>query len=106
MSNTTLLPLFNELDFQYSITLNSVGLNVRFRWNTKTLHYHMDVYLRDGTMLLEGRKVVVGTPIASTALYVYGVKGFFLLGPISAAIEDNEDNRKSWADKYVLGFTT
>lgn len=106
MSRTVLLPIFNNLDFKYTITLNSVGVTLRFRWNTKTKHYHMDVYLRDGTMLLEGRKVVVGTSILSTAMYVYGIKGYFLLSPADDKIEDNEDNRKNWADKYALAFIT
>lgn len=106
MTTITLLPLFNEYDFSYSSSLNGISVNLRFIWNTRTLHHHLTVSLKDGAVVVDGVKLVRGYPIQTSAMYENGLEGVFFFTPLSDSIEDNSDTRLKCADNFVFSYST
>lgn len=104
MAITSVLPLFNDKYFSYSTSVDNIAVNITAVWNTRTEHYHLTVSLTDGTIIIEGVKMVVGYPIFTTQSFVAGLSGGFYIFPISDLVEDNAATREALADNYFLTY--
>ena len=104
MSVTTIIPIFDSSNFTYSTSVDGVDVEVACVWNTKTTHYHLTVSLRDGTVLIDGNKMVVGYPIFNTASLNAGLKGAFYLFTFNDTIEDIAETRENIAANFILTY--
>ena len=104
MSDYTVLRLYNLYANTYTTTIENVDVLLTFFWNTRTAHYHMDMQLRDGTYLLQGQKMVVGSPVLSTAMYSAGIVGNIVVVPLNDNVEETTDSRKGWSSNYALSY--
>lgn len=105
MATYALLNTFTDSDFSYSTSLNNVALNLRFTYNHRTEHYHLTVTMRDGTELVSGQKLCVGSGIANAAMFDKGLTGIFMLIPRTDSIEDNATTRKDMPANYIFSYT-
>ena len=104
MTTHTLLPLFNDPYFTYTTTLGSVGVKLVFEYNNRSKHFHISLYLRDGTAVMVGRKLIATTLIFNPAMEAVGLSGGFIITPILLSIEETEDTMLNVADNYYLAY--
>ena len=104
MLTVTPLPLYNDASFSYSVTLSNVSVNLVFTYNNRSQHFHLTATLRDGTVLLEGRKIVPRYNIFSTEMFEAGVTGSFYLFPTDDATTESEATTKLWVNYYLFGY--
>lgn len=104
MKNTYLLPLYNDNYYTYTTNLGISSVRLSFLWNGKTTAYHLTVSLPDGTVVIDGVRLVPNFKILTSASFAAGLKGAFFLNPINQGIEDNETNRKNLADNYLFSY--
>lgn len=103
---TTLLPTYNEPAFSFQTTLDDVSVFFDVVWNNRTEHYHLTLTLEDGTLLLDGQKLIVGCPINTSAMFANNLRGAFNLVPIDNNIEDNATARENWVDNFMFSYTS
>lgn len=104
--STLILPLYNDYFYSYSTTLENLSVTLRFEWSARTEHFHFSVILKDGTILVEGQKLVPSFPIQTFAMYENGLTGVFFYTPISSSTEDSGAARLKSADNYILSYST
>lgn len=102
---TTLLPLFFDRGFSYTVNVQGTSVELSFYWNSRSKHYHFSVKLRDGTIVVEENKLCVGTFISTAAMAKYGFTGSFFLARISPSVEDNETTRYNMVDNFVFCYS-
>lgn len=104
MKNTYLLPLYKDTYYTYTVNLGVNNVKLSFLWNNKTTAYHLTVSQPDGTVLIDGVRIVPDFKILTSASFAAGLRGAFSLTAINADIEDNETNRKNLADNYLFSY--
>lgn len=102
----TLLPLYNQASVQYSVNLGTSACTLLFNFNNRTGYYHLTVTLSDGTIVMNGRKVVPRTNIFTSDMYDKGLKGSFYLQPKEDSIIESPETIMFWADNYLFSFTS
>jgi len=104
MTTFAIIPTFVEQDFSYSTTLNGYDVSIRFTYNNRTAHYHITVTTRDGTTVLEGRKVVPSNPISSSEMFEAGLTGYFRLIPLNENAVDTEATLNNLPENYIFVY--
>ena len=57
---TVQIPVTKDPNSEVTVNLSGVNYTLRFRWNTRSEAFYMDVLDEDGDILAAGRKVIVG----------------------------------------------
>jgi hypothetical protein len=104
MTTFAIIPTFSDKDFSYSTTLNGYDISIRFIYNTRTSHYHITATMRDGTTVLEGRKLVASNPISSSEMFAVGLTGYFRLIPLNENVSDTESTLKNLPENYIFVY--
>lgn len=81
------LPLYSDLSYRYSSSLETVSLQFKFYWNTRAKQWLMDIRLEDQTPLVLGYALVPQYPmLVDLPLENVGLSGHFELLPVNVAI--------------------
>lgn len=99
-----ILPLKNEIDYKFNITLQAVSYTIRLTY-TETLNlYTMKVSDVNGVTLISGVGLVPNYPIALDYV-ISGLTGaFFLLPKATTTTEFYKTYPTSLADYYELSY--
>ncbi len=100
----TSLPLYNQAAFSYTTTLGSVGVALKFEYNTRTKFYHVTVVLRDGVEILSEKKLLPNTYLSNSYMKDAGITGVILLSPKSDKIDLNNVTPDNFADNFLLSY--
>lgn len=80
------LPLYEEEDYRYSLSLQTVSLQFRFYWSNRASQWHMDIHQEDQTPIVLGHAMVAQFPMLEDFhLETYGLTGHFELMPVNVA---------------------
>lgn len=81
------LPLFSDLDYRYSISLQGVSWQFRFYWAERAKQWHMDIRQDNNAPVILGYALVAQFPILEDFhLESYGLTGRFSLMPVNVAV--------------------
>ena len=105
-STFTIIPITNNSFFSYTTTLDDLDVRLTFQWNSRTEHYHVDIQLRDGTYIMQGQKLTVGSYQLTTNTFNSGMKGGLILFPVNDSVVESAETRKSWASNYILSYVS
>jgi hypothetical protein len=74
------LPLFAEPSYQYNAAIENQSRLFKFSWNDRTTSWHLDIKNEDGTVIVEGLKLVPSYPmLADYQLDQFGITGHLVL---------------------------
>ena len=74
------LPLYTDPSYQYNASLENQSRRFRFNWNDRTASWYMSLYNDDGSVIVEGYKLVPQFPMmVDYDLSSLGLTGYFLL---------------------------
>lgn len=59
----TEIPLYSDPYFSYSVALEGVNRTLTFKWNTRTSSWSFNVVHDDGTVIVQGIRLVLDYPI-------------------------------------------
>jgi len=104
MTTFAIIPTYEGTDFSYSTTLDNNDVTIRFIYNTRTLHYHITLTTRDGSTLLEGRKLIHDNAISSSEMFEAGITGYFRLIPKNDLVIATEDTLRNLPSNYILVY--
>ena len=82
----TLLPLYEEWDYVYSVVLEGTAYTLRIYYSDRTQQWSMDISYQDGKVIAEGDSLLPFK--AGLVGQLDGLSGFFWLEPI--AFNDNQ----------------
>jgi hypothetical protein len=85
-SNFIELPLFDDIDYEYTVALEAVAYRLRFYYNARNESWALDISFADGVPITLGNRVLPGYPMTIDDTKPYS--GFLYLEPIGE--EDNE----------------
>ncbi|WP_338807659.1 hypothetical protein V8U11_16045 [Pseudomonas chlororaphis] len=81
------LPLFSELSYRYSASLETVSLQFKYYWNERATQWQMDIRLEDQTPVILGYALVPQYPmLIDLPLENIGLSGHFELLPVNVAV--------------------
>ncbi len=83
----TKLPLFTDVFYNYTVSLESRKYILSFIWNDRDNSWRMSIKLDDQTPVVLGYKLVSSYPMmADYSLETYGLNGYFILAPKSVEV--------------------
>lgn len=86
-TNLIQMPLFSELTYRYSLTLEGRSWQFKFYWVERAKQWQMDIRQEDNTALILGYALVPQYPILEDVpLELYGLNGNFVLMPVNIAV--------------------
>lgn len=103
MTDSVIFNIQDDVDLEWTATVDDVFVNIRSVWNSRSKHRHLTVILSDGTVLIDGRKIVDDYVMFSSDMYKYGMTGGFIAAKLPN-IESTEDTRKYWSDNYTFAY--
>ncbi len=106
MSEVYKLPLSNSTYFSYSTSIVGIDVSITFIKNTRNNYYHFSVSLRDGTVVIDGMKLVTNFEMLTSASFESGLRGYFLLIPRDENIIESEETISKIADNFIFGFVS
>lgn len=81
------LPLYSDLSYRYSSSLEAVSLQFKFYWNARAKQWQMDIRLEDQTPAVLGYALVPQFPmLIDLPLENIGLSGHFELLPVNVAV--------------------
>ncbi|WYN05065.1 virion structural protein [Pseudomonas phage UNO-G1W1] len=81
------MPLYADLKYRYSLSLEGQSFQFTFYWNTRCSQWHMDLRQEDQTPILLGYALVPQYPMGiDYNLEDYGLNGYFKLLPVNSSI--------------------
>ena len=106
MTTVTVFDVSSDAAFSFQTSLDSVLVYLSFVWNSRTEHYHLTVKLSDGTVVLDGQKCTILSPIISSAMWEAGLRGSFSIVPISYSIVESAETRRNWQQNYIFSYSS
>jgi hypothetical protein len=86
-TNFVEMPLYPELTYRYSISLQGISWQFKFYWVERAKQWQMDIRQEDQTAIILGYALVPQYPILEDVpLEVYGLTGRFVLMPVNVAV--------------------
>jgi len=86
-TNLIELPLYSDLDYRYSISLEGVSWQLRFYWVQRAKSWHIDIRQDNNAPVVLGYALVAQYPILEDFhLETFGLTGRFLLMPVNVAV--------------------
>ena len=59
------LPLYNEPDYSYDVSLNRTSYTIRMFYNERSRSWHMDLQDQEGEYIFQGVRIAEETPLYS-----------------------------------------
>lgn len=102
---TLLVPKFDDSYYSQQVTLNGEVFKLEFKYNIRQDFWTIDISRRDGTPLVQGRKVVVDFPLFTRFGYKQDMPlGEFFLNDSEGTTQ--EATRQTFLEQYLLTFFT
>lgn len=82
------LPLYNEPDYSYDVSLNRTSYTIRMFYNERSRSWHMDLQDQEGEYIFQGVRIAEETPLYSnntsgdTTTTTTEDNGYFYLMPV------------------------
>ena len=74
------LPLYSEPSYQYNAAVENQSRLFRFNWSDRTASWHLDITNEDGTVIVQGLKLIPSFPmLIDYQLEEFGITGYLLL---------------------------
>jgi hypothetical protein len=99
-----LLPLYEESDYFYNVTIERVSYRFRFYYNERMKQWILDIYLSDKTPIILGVCLVPSYPMLYDYLDVFN--GFLWLSPIGGNKNETISNPFELSKYYNLYYIT
>lgn len=86
-TNFVELPLYPELTYRYSLSLEGRSWQFKFYWVDRAKQWHIDIRQEDQNPVILGYALVPQYPILEDVpLELYGLNGYFTLMPVNIAV--------------------
>lgn len=104
------LPLFSDPITSYSVDVEGVNRTIVFKWNNRTSNWHFDLINDDGTVVVEGIKLVPNYPmLVDYQLEEKDLTGYFCLVDAgsfpSNKLNVGPESLPQWYELYYVYFT-
>ncbi len=76
------LPLYNEPDYSYDVSLNRTSYTIRMFYNERSRSWHMDLQDQEGEYIFQGVRIAEETPLYSGSKDAIADGGYFYLMPV------------------------
>ena len=81
------LPLYNEPDYSYDVSLNRTSYTIRMFYNERSRSWHMDLQDQEGEYIFQGVRIAEETPLYSGSKDAIADGGYFYLMPVGERLE-------------------
>lgn len=100
------LPLYSDPSYQYNAAVENKSRVFKFNWNDRSCSWHMDISNDDGTVIVQGIKLVPSYPmLLDYPLYKYEMTGYFVLMQQNVAQNGSENKLiTDIPDRYTLFY--
>jgi hypothetical protein len=100
------LPLFAEPSYQYNASIENKSRVFKFNWNDRLCAWHMDIANDDGTVIVEGIRLVPSYPmLMDYQLDKFDMTGYFVLMQQNLAQLGSENKLiTDIPDRYTLFY--
>lgn len=86
-TNFISMPLYTDLTYRYSISLENISWQFKFYWVERAKQWHFDIRQEDQTPIILGYALVPQYPILEDVpLETYGLNGRFVLMPANVSV--------------------
>ena len=97
------LPLYEEEDYSYTVTLEGEAYDLRIYYNTRMSKWFLDLVRDDGTPMVVGVGMEIYYPILRE-YYLEGISGFMWLQPIGDDGNESPEHPELLSKYYELFY--